>query len=54
MDGRPTGVRVAQYEVETEDPAALLKSLFAATPTMRLTDTLDPASPSFSFLVPRA
>ena len=50
MDGQPTGVFVVQYAVETDDPAALLQSLFAASATMRLTDAIDPASPSFTFL----
>jgi hypothetical protein len=53
MDGQPTDIFVAQYEVETDDPAALLQALFAATPTMRLTDAIDPASPTFSFLLPQ-
>lgn len=52
MDGQPTGTFVAHYEVETSDPAALLQTLFAAAPTMQLTDALDPAGTSFSFLLP--
>ncbi|MBO9376219.1 hypothetical protein GG804_05530 [Sphingomonas histidinilytica] len=50
MDGQPTGIFVALYEVETDDPAALLQSVFAAVPTMRLTDAIDPDSAAFSFL----
>ena len=50
MEGRPTGVFVALYEVETDDPAALLQSVFAAVPTMRLTDAIDPDSAAFTFL----
>jgi hypothetical protein len=51
-DGRETGDCIAQYAVETDDPAALLQSLYAATPTMRLTDALDVSSASFAFLRP--
>jgi hypothetical protein len=51
-DGQATGEFVAHYDVETDDPAALLQALFAATPTMQLTDSIDPASVSFSFLEP--
>jgi len=46
------GEFVAHYAVETDDPQALLQSLFAATPTMRLTDAIDPQSPRFTFLRP--
>jgi len=52
MDGQPTGEFIALYEVDTDDPAALLNRLFAASPTMRMTDAIDPASPRFSFLAP--
>lgn len=52
-DGQPTGTFVAHYGVETDDPAALLQSLFAAVPTMRLTDAFDPDSASFTFLRPQ-
>jgi len=52
VDGQPDGVFVAQYEVETDDPPALLQALFAAAPTMRLTDSIDSASVSCSFLQP--
>lgn len=43
---------VANYEVETDDPGALLQSLFAAAPDMNLTDSIDPASARFEFLEP--
>ena len=43
---------VAIYEVETEDPDALLASLFAAASTMEMTEALDPASPRFEILRP--
>jgi len=52
MEGRATGECIAHYQVETDDPAALLQSLFAATPTMRLTDAIDASSASFTFLAP--
>jgi len=52
MQGEPTGEYIAHYEVETDDPAALLQKLFAATPTMKLTDSIDMASPRFVFLRP--
>lgn len=52
MTGAETGVFVADYEVETDDPAALLQGVFAAAPTMRLTDAIDPESPRFTFLKP--
>ena len=52
MAGQETGVFVANYEVETDDPAALLQSVFAAAPTMQLTDAIDPQSPRFTFLMP--
>ena len=43
---------VAIYEVETDDPPALLQSLFAAVPTMQLTDAIDPNGTRFEFLRP--
>ena len=52
MEGRETGEFIAQYEVETEDPAVLLESVFAAAPTMSLIDAIDPASARFTFLKP--
>lgn len=52
MDGQETGDCIAQHQVETDDPAALLQTLFAATPTMRLTDAIDAASARFTFLQP--
>lgn len=52
MDGQPTGESVALYTVETDDPAALLQSLFAATPGFRLTDSIDTASVRFEYLQP--
>lgn len=50
--GQPTGEFVALYTVETNDPAGLLQSLFAAAPTMKLTNAMDPESPRFSILQP--
>lgn len=44
---------VALYEVETDDPGALLQSLFAAAPKMKLTDAIDQSSARFEFLVPQ-
>lgn len=52
MEGKETGECISHFTVETDDPAALLQSLFAATPTMRLTDAIDPNSAQFSFLKP--
>ncbi len=49
-DGRT--VFTAVYEVETDNPEALLQSLFAATPTMTLTDSIDTESVGFEFLLP--
>ena len=43
---------VAHYEVETDNPDALLQSLFAAAPDMTMTDAIDPASARFEFLEP--
>jgi len=43
---------IALYEVETDDPSALLQSLFAAAPTMTVTDTIDTSSAGFQFLRP--
>jgi hypothetical protein len=43
---------VALYEVETDDPAALLQSLFAAAPSMNLTDSIDMESVRFEVLRP--
>lgn len=51
-EGKEAGECVAQYDVETDDPAALLQSIYAATPNMRLTDAIDPASARFTFLRP--
>lgn len=51
-DGQETGEFVALYTVETDDPAALLQSLFAASANMALTDAIDPSSPRFEFLMP--
>ena len=52
MEGKETGIFVAQYGVETDDPAALLQSIFAAAATMRLTDAIDATSARFSFFRP--
>ena len=52
MTGTETGVFVADYEVETDNPASLLESVFAAAPTMQLTDSIDMESPRFTFLAP--
>src|SRR6218665_1939949 len=52
MAGVETGVFVADYEVETDDPAALLQSIFAAAPSMQLTDSIDLESPRFYFYKP--
>ncbi len=46
------GESVAFYEVETDDPHALLQSLFAASPNMQLTDAIDVQSVRFEFLKP--
>lgn len=54
MDGQPTGAWDAHYGVETDDPAALLQSLFAATPTFAMSDAIDIGSVSFAFLQPTA
>lgn len=54
MDGRPTGTFVAQYQVETDDPAALLQALFTAAPTMKMTDSIDRDSTAFAFLQPHS
>ena len=43
---------VALYEVETDDPPALLERLFAAEADMAMTDAIDPASARFQFLKP--
>ena len=43
---------VSMYEVETDDPNALLQLLFAESQNMQLTDAIDPASPRFEFLQP--
>lgn len=43
---------VAVYEVETNDPAALLQGLFAASAQMELTDAIDSSSVRFEFLKP--
>jgi hypothetical protein len=51
-DGQETGEFVALYTVETDAPADLLQSLFAASATMQLTDSIDPVSPRFEFLAP--
>jgi len=52
--GAADGEFVALYTVETDDPPALLQSLFDATPAMQLTDAIDPQSPRFEFLLPLA
>lgn len=44
---------VAIYEVETDDPAALLGALYAAVADMEMTDAIDPSSARFEFLSPR-
>lgn len=49
QDGRQF---VAVYEVETDDPAQALQTLFGETPRMNLTDSIDPKSVSFQFLRP--
>lgn len=41
---------VAQYEVETDDPGALMQTLAAAGPTFQLTDALDQTSANFEFM----
>lgn len=51
-DGQGIVEHVALYEVETADPHALLQSLFAAAPGMRLTDAMDTTSPRFDILRP--
>ncbi len=43
---------VAIYEIDTDDPDALLTSLFDAASTMQMTDALDPTSPRFEILRP--
>lgn len=43
---------VAIYEVETDDPQALLHSLFAAAPKMKMTDAIDQTSARFDVLRP--
>lgn len=43
---------VAAYEVETDDPAALIQNLFAASETMQLTDSIDTSTARFEFLEP--
>jgi hypothetical protein len=51
--GSPSdGECVSLYEVETDDPQALLQSLFAAAPSMQLTDSIDMQSARFEFLKP--
>lgn len=54
MEGKGTGVFVAHYAVETDEPAALLQSVFAAAPMMQLTDAIDVESVRFAFFMPRA
>jgi hypothetical protein len=44
---------VAAYEVETDDPAALIESLMVAAPKMQLTDSIDLTSVRFDFLLPK-
>lgn len=51
-DSRGVTELVALYEVEADDPQALLQSLFAATPDMKLTDAIDRDSVRFEFLRP--
>lgn len=43
---------VAVYDVETDDPNALLQLLFSESQNMQLTDAIDPASPRFEFHEP--
>lgn len=43
---------IAYYEMETDDPNALLNSLFAAVPTMQMTDALDTSTATFQILRP--
>ena len=50
MTGTETGVFIADYEVETDNPASFLNSVFAAAPTMQMTDSIDLESPRFTFL----
>ena len=52
MTGTETGVFIADYEVETDNPASFLNSVFAAAPTMQMTDSIDLESPRFTFLKP--
>lgn len=51
-DGQAVTEHVAVYELETDDPQALVQSLFAAAPGMKLTDALDTASARFEILRP--
>jgi hypothetical protein len=52
-EGSPAdGEYVALYEVETDNPQVLLQSLFAAAPSMQLTDTIDVDSARFEFRKP--
>ena len=52
MEGKETGVFIADYAVDTDSPPALLQSIFAAAPTMNLTDAIDMESPRFTFFQP--
>ena len=51
-DGSDQTDFVAVYEVETEDPSALLQTLLAASATMTISDALDLTSARFEFLRP--
>ena len=46
------GAYVAAYDVETDNPGALLESLMAAAPKMKMTDAIDFSSVRFEFLKP--
>lgn len=43
---------VAEYEVETDNPGALLQSLYEASARMVISDALDPATAKFIVLQP--
>lgn len=50
VDGPPEYVAV--YEVETDDPQALMGSLLQATARMQMTDSIDQTTARFEFLEP--
>ena len=50
VGGSATGEFVALYQVECDDPAALIASLYAALPSMNMSDAIDTASARMSFL----